>query len=222
MLKGIFILACAILLSLSCVSFVNAGEHPEKMIFLTLNYKDNAVTVKDIAVGNGYYTPFEENENFKLDKCSLKVFDEKEIFSTSFYIDNKRFEDVIDPVKGELTGKMNEMNDADFSVIIPFYELKKIEIICPTNKIILDHDINLTKPLVIPTYNSGAEPSADSADKDQSNQRDQIIDPVQAQNENSDSPESSSDNPSDDVSEKKSLFLILVEIIENVFHYIFG
>jgi len=248
-MKTIFILLCAILLSLSCFSLVSADEKPQKMIFMTLNYKDNAVTVKDIAVGNGFYSPFVEDDNLNLDKCSIKVFNDTEIFSDYFYVDNKRFEDVIDPVTGDISGKMDVLNDADFSVIIPLYDIKRIEINCPTNKIVLDHDINLTKPMVIPVYGS-AKSSADSQNTqiNKSSENSQVSGSASGivqkaeSSEDSDSQEVSADlvntnsnaesasestkaenlTGSASVSEKKSFFLMLIDIIENVFHYIFG
>jgi hypothetical protein len=194
MIKKIFLFICAAMLVLSCASIISAADS-EKLIFMNLNYKDNAVTVKDMAVGNGFYLPFEEDTNIDLDKCSLKVFDKKkEIFSTSFYVDNKRFKDFMDE-NGELTGSVEELNDVNFSVIIPYNNIEKIAIDCPTNKIILNHaDIDL-KPLVIPVYKEK------DGDRDNSESKD------------------SSANSQD---ENKSIFLQFIGIVEDAYHYIFG
>ena len=198
----------SVFLALSAICFSHAQDHPEKMIFMTMNYKDNAVTVKDIAVGNGFYTPFAEEENFNLDKCSLKVSDKsQEVLSTYFYVDNKRFEDIIDPETGDITGSMKELDDIDFSVIIPFYDPERIEIKCPANKIILNRrDINLTKELYIPPY---TEVKTEGKKENKTDKNSEGI----SETENS---------GLQDKGGKKSLFLRLIGIIDRIFYYIFG
>ena len=199
MMKKIILAALLILASFNIISLASA-EKPQDLLFMTLNYNDNKVTIGDIAVGKGFYTPFAEDENIMLDECSLETIDKNaNAFRTYFYVENKRFEDIISP-DGEMTGRMHELNNVNFSVIIPYSDLDRIKITCPSNSIVLNRKDMDIKPLVIPAYNEN------TAEQKTGNEKaDEAQKYISSQN-----------------SDKRSLFLKLIGVIENVFYYIFG
>ena len=213
MIKKIILAALLILVSLSFISIVSA-ENQQSLIFMTLNYNDNQVTVKEMALGNGFYMPFAEDANVKFDKCTLKVYDKNgEIFETFFYVENKRFEDITDPYTGEMSGAVQELNNVDFPVIIPYFRyLERIGINCPSNNIILNHTDITFKPLIIPAY--GQE------NYGQGNDAVVVIEDAKA--DQIDNTNNYADNSSASNTKQKSFFLQLVEVIEGVFYYIFG
>jgi hypothetical protein len=193
---------CAFLM-LSAIAFSAAAEaadsKPEKIIFLTLNYKDNALTVKDISWGKGFVPSFSESllaDNIGLEKASLEIYEGNLSYSSSFYIDNKRFQDSIDEKTGEITGGLVESNDVDFTVIAPYLnKISYIKIHSSYNDIVLKHEsIDKAKEIKIPSFgkNSG---------------------------DVNETPENETDGNSD---QKKSFLLEFVGIIDSVYHYIFG
>jgi len=213
MIKKIIIAALLILASLSFLSTVQA-DNQQGLIFMTLNYNNNQVTVKEMALGNGFYMPFAEDANVRLDKCLLKASDKNEqIFETSFYVENKRFEDIINPYSGDMTGTIQELNDVDFAVIIPYFKaLERIEITCPSNRIVLNRTNMNFKQFAISVY--GEERNYEQSEE-------VVIEYQATQNNTFKSNYSSSTNTNSNEG-KKSIFLQLVEVIKGVFYYIFG
>jgi len=201
LVSGIF---CAFLM-LSAMAFsVAADSKPEKIIFLTLNYKDNVLTVKDISWGKGFVPSFSESllaDNIGLEKASVEIYSENEIsYASYFYVDNKRFQDSIDERTGEITGGLVELSDVDFTVIAPYLKkISYIEIHSSYNDIVLKHEsIDKAKELKIPSF---GEKNADEI----------------SENEIDETPENETDNE-----QEKSLFLEFVGIMDSVYHYIFG
>jgi hypothetical protein len=197
-ISGIF---CAFLMLSAAAFSVAADSKPEKIIFLTLNYKDNVLTVKDISWGKGFVPSFSESllaDNIGLEKASLEIYSENEIsYSSYFYVDNKRFQDSIDEKTGEITGGLVELNDVDFTVIAPY--LKKISYIkihSSCNDIVLKHEsIDKAKEIKIPSFGKNSD---NGINENEINETDG----------NSD--------------QEKSLFLEFVGIMDSVYHYIFG
>ena len=198
-ISGIF---CALMILSTAAFSVAADSKPEKIIFLTLNYKDNVLSVKDISWGKGFVPAFSESllaENIGLEKASLEIYSEDNLsYASYFYVDNKRFQDSIDERTGEITGGLVELNDVDFTVIAPY--LKKISYIkihSSYNDIVLKHEsIDKAKEIKIPSF---GENFGDEIDENET-------------------PESETD----ETVQEKSLFLEFVGIIDSVYHYIFG
>jgi len=199
---------CAFLM-LSAMAFSAASDSkPEKIILLTLNYKDDALSVKDISWTRGFVPVFAESstaENNGIEKASIKIYSQKEkiIYESYFYVGNKRFQDSIDESTGELKGGIVELNDVDFAAIVPYLkEIGYIEIHSSYNDIELEYSkIKKAKELKIPS----AGGTAHEGEKDAGND---IVEDDANETENS--------------SETKSFLLEFVGIIDSVYHYIFG
>jgi hypothetical protein len=221
MIKRIFILVCAILLSISCISFVNAGENPEKIIFLTLNYKDNALMVKDIAWGRGFVPQFTESDfeaGLGLEKAALKIYssENKLLYESYFYVENKIFQDTIDEETGELKGGILELDNVNLTVTAPYYDnIGKIEVHSEYNDIELEH-VDITKEMKVPVWEEKSDETEETTDeKTEYKNRYENIQESQGAEENAAADEDKNGG-------KKSFFLTLIGIIDKIFYYIFG
>ena len=193
--SGIF---CAMLM-LSAMAFSAAADSkPEKIIFATLNYNDNVLSVKGISWTKGFVPVFVESstaENIGMEKASIEVYSQSEelIYKSYFYISNKKYEDFIDKTTGEISGGIVELNDVDFAVTVPYpKEIGYIEIHSSYNDIELEYSkIKNAKELKIPSFGE-----KDSGDEIPENETDE--------------------------NQEKSLFLEFVGVMDSVYHYLFG
>ncbi|MEM2974531.1 MAG: hypothetical protein QW112_02820 [Candidatus Micrarchaeia archaeon] len=118
-------IACFTLFVLLLTTFVYATPQKvkkEKLIFITLNYKDNSLTVVDISSAMGYL-PAQGEPRPGIDKGALRIYSKNGmiLYDSYFYIQNKRFIDILDEQTGELSGGFIEINDVDFTITAPYY-----------------------------------------------------------------------------------------------------
>lgn len=125
MLKHLLcIISIILLISATTVYAAKAGiVKPDKILLITVTYKDNTLSVTDVKTTTGYIsTSYMDSERVNLDKADMKVYSSTGglIYNTSFYISNKKNVDILDEETGELGGGTIELNDVDFVVTIPY------------------------------------------------------------------------------------------------------
>lgn len=152
---------CILLLSLFSIA---EAKQSEKVLFITLNYKDNSLNLADVSSGKGFIPVFSESEyceKMNFDKASISVYSKYNelLYSSYFYIENKRFEDTINETTGEFSGGITELNDFEFVVIAPYSsDTDRIEITSGYDNVVIDSvgkKYGSLKGMNIPTANEG-------------------------------------------------------------------
>jgi len=166
------IISIILLISVTSVYATKAGiAQPEKILLVTVTYKDNALSVTDLKTTTGYIsTPYIGSERVNLDKADMKVYSTTGdlIYNTSFYISNKKMVDILDEETGELGGGTIELNDVDFVVTIPYSKsMNRIEISSKYGTVaVVGSDLkggkfNMDSEVVIPKYYKGGSVQKD-------------------------------------------------------------
>ena len=185
-------LAVALLGSVSAIS----DDKTEKLLYVDMNYNDNAITVNKLSWGKGFYSAPYISPEVNLEKAELKILDKKKntLFSTEFYISNKRNIDIFNEETGEMSGGAVELDNIDFMVIVPYFnDMDSIEIHSNYNDIVLQHsDIKDIKQVKIKRVGESASESEDESDKIRDNEK------------------------------SKDFILSLVEVLGSIYKYIFG
>jgi len=225
----------SILLVLSAIS-VSSAASTKDILFISLNYKDNSLSITDMASGKGFIPSFSESrfeQDIGLEKASISIFSESGLLYTSdFYIDNKRFMDIIDEQTGELSGGLIDLNDVNFTISVPYFkDMSRIEIDSDYNKIVLTNvksKYDLTKKIDIPTFKEdeigdGIKDTIKKEKEDNDENETKYV-PVKDKKETQNDDENEiTEMPTDELSEqKKSIFFQFVEIVNSVWYYIFG
>ena len=237
-LKIVLFSVLFILLTVALISSASAisDSKTEKIIFITLNYNNNALSVKDIASGNGFIPQFVDSnfeQSIGLEKADLEIFSVKNelLYQSNFYVDNKKFQDVLDG-NGELSGGLAELNNIDFVVTAPYFdEMERIEIHSDYNDIVLSHVKNkfdVAKTIKVPTFKSDEKASEKKVKEKEEDKPENETQEYAGLNGEADSTSPTEEGKiieiaADENSEqKKSFVLELIEIVNSIYYYIFG
>jgi hypothetical protein len=219
-LKIVLFSVLSILLTVALISSASAisDSKTEKLLFVSLNYKDSKITVNDISWSKGFYSEPYISPRISLEEAEIKIFDNKEnlMHESKFYIENKRTFDRLDEETGELSGGTIDLNDVNFSVMLPYLDnMGSIEIYSNYNDIILQKSEMKINEMKIPTV-SGSACSDSECQLNCSGSDCNTVD---------DKPEKETEDntKTEEKSEEKTPFLLnLIGIFDNIYKYIFG
>ncbi len=129
-----------VIVFVAIILLVNA--EPEKIYVVNLNYDKGDITLIDVFVKQGY-APGREIQPEGGYRCEVISFKGEELDSFKFMPPTGWAYDYIDPETGELKGGVKELEEVEFSLIVPYFSNgKRLDIYNPEGVKILEINIS--------------------------------------------------------------------------------